>query len=187
MNKRTLQELFVEQIRDLYDAEKQLVKALPQMAKNSESEDLANALKNHLEETKGQVQRLEKVFTIVNVTPRGKACKAMKGLIEEGNEGMEEHEKGALRDLSIIAAGQRVEHYEMAAYGTARTLAEHLELDDAVQLLQETEDEEKNADDKLNEVAMELYAAGEESESEAETTGAHAGSRNARPKSRSAG
>src|ERR1700722_1101206 len=182
MNQRTLRELFVEQIRDLYDAEKQLVKALPQMAKNAESEDLANALKNHLEETKGQVQRLEKVFGIVSVTPRGKACKAMRGLLEEGSEAVEEHDRGELRDLAIIAAGQRVEHYEMSAYGTARTLAEHLQLHDAAQLLRETGNEEKDADAMLNQIAMSIYSAAEE-EGEAETAAAH--SRSAKPKTRS--
>jgi ferritin-like metal-binding protein YciE len=184
MNQKTLQELFTEQIRDLFDAEKQLVKALPQMAKSAESEDLATALRNHLEETKGQVQRLEKVFSIISVTPRGKACKAMKGLIEEGNEAVGEHDKGELRDLAIIAAAQRVEHYEISAYGTARALAEHLELDDAVQLLQQTEEEEKNADSLLTEVAESLYESEDEDEGEEEAASSR--TRTAKPKTRSA-
>src|ERR1700730_4901950 len=126
MNQEILQELFVEQIRDIYDAEKQLVKALPKLAKAAESEELAEGLRNHLVETQGQVTRLEEVFGMVGVAAKGKPCKAMKGLIEEGSEAIEEEKKGALRDLSMIAAAQRVEHYEISAYGTARTLAEHL-------------------------------------------------------------
>jgi ferritin-like metal-binding protein YciE len=180
MNQETLQELFVEQLRDMLDAEKQLVKALPKLAKATESEDLTEALRSHLEETQTQVKRLEEIFGIVGVTPRGKPCKAMRGLIEEGNEAVQENDAGALRDLAIIAGAQRVEHYEISAYGTARTLAEHLELDDAVQLLQQTEEEEKEADSKLTQVAMSLYESedegeeGEESENEEEMASAGA-------------
>jgi ferritin-like metal-binding protein YciE len=166
MNQETLQELFVEQLRDILDAEKQLVKALPKLAKAADSEELAEAIRSHLEETQNQVTRLEEVFGIVGVAPRGKPCKAMKGLIEEGNEAVQENEKGALRDLAIIAGAQRVEHYEISAYGTARALAEHLELNDAVELLQQTEEEEKEADSKLTEVATMLYASEEGEEGE---------------------
>jgi len=166
MNQETLKELFVEQIRDIFDAEKQLVKALPKMAKAAESEDLSEALRNHLDETQNHVARLEDIFGIVGVAPRGKPCKGMKGLIEEGNEAVQEEEKGSLRDLAIIAGAQRVEHYEMSAYGTARTIAEQLDLNDAVELLQQTENEEKEADSKLTEVAMTLYESTEEEEEE---------------------
>src|SRR5579872_4177974 len=159
MQQETLRELFVEQIRDLYDAEKQLVKTLPKLAKAAESEELAEALKSHLEETQNQVSRLEEIFQEVGVPARGKTCKGMKGLLEEGGEAVQEEDEGALRDLAIIAGGQRVEHYEISAYGTARTLAEKIGMNRAAQLLQQTEDEEREADNKLTEVAMSLYDA----------------------------
>jgi len=165
MTQETLQELFVEQIRDLYDAEKQLVKALPKMAKAAESEELQEAIKNHLEETQNQVTRLESVFEAAGVPAKGKTCKAMKGLLEEGTEAMQE-DAGEMRDLAIIAAAQRVEHYEISAYGTARTIAEHLGLEEAVDLLQETEDEERNADTKLTECAVSIYGDVEEEDEE---------------------
>ena len=165
MNQQTLEKLFTAQIRDLYDAEKQLVKALPKLAKAAESEQLAEALRGHLEETQNHVSRLEQVFELIGVAAKGKSCKGMKGLLEEGNEAVQEEDKGSLRDLAIIAGCQRVEHYEMSGYGTSRTLAEQLGNDDAVELLQQTEDEEIEADQKLTEVATTLYeAADEESE-----------------------
>lgn len=157
MNQEMLREVFVEHIRDLYDAEKQLVKALPKLAKASDSEELAEALRTHLEETQNHVTRLENVFKVVGAPAKGKACKGMHGLIEEGNEAVQEHEEGPLRDLAIIAGGQKVEHYEMSAYGTARTMAEQLGLNEAVELLQQTEDEEENADATLTKVASALY------------------------------
>jgi len=171
MDQETLQELLVEQIRDIFDAEKQLVKALPKMAKGAESEELANAIRNHLEETQNQVSRLEEVFQILGAPAKGKSCKGMKGLLEEANETLQEEDKGTLRDLAIIAGAQKVEHYEMSAYGTARTLAEHLGLNKAVKLLQQTEDEEKQADETLTTVASGLYeSAGQEDEEEEEDT-----------------
>jgi ferritin-like metal-binding protein YciE len=157
MNQETLQEFFLEQLRDIYDAEKQLVKALPKLAKAVQSEDLAEAIRTHLGETQTQVSRIEEVFEIVGVAAKGKPCKGMKGLLEEGDEAIKEEEKGTVRDLAIIAGAQRVEHYEIAAYGTARTIAEHLGLDEAADLLQQTEEEEKQADAKLTEVATTLY------------------------------
>jgi ferritin-like metal-binding protein YciE len=178
MNHETLQELFVEQIRDIYDAEKQLVKALPKLAKAAQSEDLAEALRTHLRETEEQVSRLEEVFAAVGVPAKGKPCKAMKGLLEEGNEAIQEGEAGALRDLAIIAGGQRVEHYEMSAYGTARAIAEQLGLNEAIDLLQQTEDEEKQADAKLTQVASMLY---ESSEGDEEEKTASAGASRATP------
>ena len=162
MNQATIQKLFVEQIRDIYDAEKQLVKALPDLAAAAESTELGNALRKHLQETQNQVRRLEEVFSLAGVAPKGKTCKGMKGLIEEGSEAAAE-QKGPVRDLAIIAGAQRVEHYEISAYGTARTLAEELDMNDAVKLLQETEDEEKNADETLTTIALRLID-GEESE-----------------------
>jgi len=173
MTQETLQELLVEQLRDIYDAEKQLVKALPKMAKAAENEELAEALREHLSVTEGQVTRLVEVFGIVGAPAKGKPCKGMKGLVEEGAEQMQE-DKGEMRDLAIIAAAQKVEHYEMSAYGTVRTLAEQLDLGDAVELLQQTEEEEKEADAKLTEIAMTLYesmgAEGEAAEEEEQAT-----------------
>ena len=157
MNQQTLNQLMIEQIADLYDAEKQLTKALPKMAKAAASEDLSQALQNHLEETTQHVSRLEQIFNVLGVPAKGKTCKAMKGLIEEGKEVMEEHPKGELRDLAMIAGGQRIEHYEISAYGTARTLAEHLDLQEAVELLDQTLAEESAADSKLSEVASSIY------------------------------
>jgi ferritin-like metal-binding protein YciE len=162
MNQEVLQECLTSQLRDIYDAEKQLTKALPKMAKAASSEDLAQALTDHLEETQGQVQRLEEVFELLGIPAKGKACKGMKGLIEEGNEGVQEEEAGMVRDLAIIAAAQRVEHYEISAYGTARTLAEQIGNTRAAKLLQETEDEEVAADSKLSDIAMSIYESEEE-------------------------
>ncbi|MEO8098723.1 MAG: ferritin-like domain-containing protein [Acidobacteriota bacterium] len=158
MTQAILHDLFVDQIRDIYDAEKQLTKALPKLAKAADSDELTTALRDHLGETEQQVARLEEVFGILGMTPKGKPCKGMKGLIEEGGESAEEEDK-TLRDLGIIAGAQRVEHYEISAYGTARTLAEQLGLSDAAKLLQETEDEEKNADSTLTTIAMKLYGS----------------------------
>jgi ferritin-like metal-binding protein YciE len=157
MKQETLKALFIEQIQDIYDAEKQLVKALPKMAKAADSEELAEAIRAHLAETEGHVSRLEEVFGIVGAPAKAKPCNAMKGLIKEGDETVQEQEKGSLRDLGIIAAAQRVEHYEISAYGTARTLAEQLSIDEASELLRETEDEEANADETLTNIAMSLY------------------------------
>jgi len=145
------------------------VKALPKLAKAAASEQLAEGLRSHLEETQNHVARLEQIFELAGVAARGKPCKAMKGLIEEGNEAVQEEEKGSIRDLAIIAGCQKVEHYEMSGYGTTRTLAEQVGNDEAVELLQQTEDEEKAADEKLTEVATALYeSAGDESEGEEE-------------------
>ena len=167
MTHEDLKEVLVEHIKDLYDAEKQIVKALPKLAKIVESEELSEALTSHLEETKAQVSRLEKVFGLLDVQPKGKTCKGMKGLLEEGSEVAEE-EEGVMRDLAIIAAAQKVEHYEISAYGTARTLAEKLNLSEAAELLQQTEEEEAQADETLTNVAMSLYKLDDESEEDEE-------------------
>jgi ferritin-like metal-binding protein YciE len=171
MNQETLKELFIKEIRDLYDAEKQIVKTLPKIAKAAEAEELTEALNTHLEETRNHVSRLEQVFEIMGETAKGKPCKGMKGLLEEGGEVLQEEDKGALRDLALIAGCQKVEHYEVSAYGTVRTLAERLDMQDVVQLLQETENEEAAADEKLTEVAAAILgredmdeSAGEEAE-----------------------
>jgi ferritin-like metal-binding protein YciE len=157
MKQETLNTLFIEQIRDIYDAEKQLVKALPKVIKAVETEDLAEALRSHLVETQGHVSRIEEVFGIVGMAPKAKPCNAMKGLLKEGDETIQEQERGTLRDLGIIAACQRVEHYEVSAYGTARALAEHLGMSNVSDLLQETESEEAKADETLTGIALSLY------------------------------
>lgn len=149
----SLHDLLVEELRDLYSAENQLVKALPKLAKTAFSPDLSTAFQNHLKETQGQVLRLEKVFQHLEAKPRGKKCKAMEGLIEEGKEIMQEDMDESLMDAALIGAAQKVEHYEIAGYGTARTFAEILGYDNVVTLLQETLDEEAAADKLLTDIA----------------------------------
>lgn len=140
-------------MRDLYNAENQLVKALPKMAKKASTSELKEALESHLEETRGHVERLDEIFQKLGKKPTGKTCKGMQGLIEEGSEMMKEDGPDSVIDAGIIAAAQRVEHYEMAGYGVARTFASILEEDEAEDLLQETLDEEGAADEKLTEIA----------------------------------
>jgi ferritin-like metal-binding protein YciE len=154
MPMNTLEDLLVEQVRDLYDAEKQLVRALPKMARAVSSEDLQQAIQSHLEETKNQVSRLERIFEELSKPAKGKSCKAMKGLVEEGSEAVDGN--SPLTDLAIIAAAQRVEHYEISAYGTARAIAQQLGQDTVASLLEETEEEEKAADSKLSDIATDL-------------------------------
>ena len=150
MKLNTLQEALIDHLRDLYDAEKQLVKALPKMAKAADSEDLAGAIQDHLEQTKGHVQRLEQVFEQFDEKARAKACKAIRGLIEEGGEAASD--EGSLADLAIIAAAQKVEHYEISAYGTAKAWAEKLGRNEVVELLNATLGEERAADSKLTQI-----------------------------------
>lgn len=146
----TLEDVFVDHIRDLYDAEKQLVRALPKMAKAANSEDLAQGIRDHLQQTEQHVGRLEQVFEKFGQKPRTKTCQAIRGLIEEGKEATED--EGALSDLAIIAAAQKVEHYEISAYGTAKSWAGKLGNGEAVSLLDQTLKEEKAADSKLTEI-----------------------------------
>lgn len=148
-----LRELFEEQLKDIYWAEKALTRALPRMAKNATSEELADAIKSHLEETKGQVQRLEQVFELLGKKAQAKKCDAMEGLIKEGEGIIEETKPGPVRDAGIIAASQKVEHYEIASYGTLASFATLLGEDEAAALLEETLEEEKACDSKLTEVA----------------------------------
>ncbi len=150
----SLENLFVHEIKDLLSAEKQLVKALPKMAKGASNPSLKSAIEAHLEQTKGHVERLEKVFELLGKTGRAEHCKAMEGLIEEGADLLEEEGAETVKDAALIGAAQRVEHYEIAAYGTARTLAEILGQAEAVNLLQQTLDEEKETDSKLTELAL---------------------------------
>jgi len=145
-----LRETFVEELKDLYDAEKQLLKALPKMAKAANHEELKAAFEEHRDQTETHVERLEKVFEIFDETAKGKKCKAMQGLVEEAQELIDD-EQG---DAALICAAQKVEHYEIASYGSLRAWAELLEESDAVDVLEETLDEEKTADEKLSEIAQ---------------------------------
>ena len=156
MTMMTLEDLLVDQVRDLYDAEKQLVRALPRMAEAATSEDLQQAIQTHLQETKNQFSRLERVFEELDKPAKGKACKAMRGLVEEGGEALDGKSRAPLTDLSIIAAAQRVEHYEISAYGTARAIALQLGQETIASLLEEKEEEEKAADTKLTHIAIDL-------------------------------
>jgi ferritin-like metal-binding protein YciE len=156
MKLESLHDLFVDELKDLYNAEVQLTKALPKMAKAASSEDLRTAFEDHLTETEQQVKRLETIFKQLEANPKGKKCKAMAGLIEEGKEIIEEDAEDAVKDAALIAAAQRVEHYEIAGYGTVRTYAQLLGLDEASNLLQETLDEEASADKKLTELAQNI-------------------------------
>jgi ferritin-like metal-binding protein YciE len=156
----TLEDLLVQEIKDLYSAEKQLVKALPKMAKAASTPALKQGIEKHLEETKGHVERLEQIATLLDASPRGKACKAMEGLLEEGSEVIGEDGEDSIKDLALIGAAQKVEHYEIAAYGTARALAESLGMDEVAELLQTTLDEEGATDKALTSVAEEISANG---------------------------
>jgi ferritin-like metal-binding protein YciE len=151
-----LRELYIDELKDLYNAENQLVKALPKMAKAASSEELRQGFEEHLEQTKGQVQRLEQIFQKLGESPKGKKCKGMEGLVEEGSEVIEEDFEGAVKDAALIGAAQRVEHYEIAGYGTVRSMAETLGEDDHVSLLEETLEEEKETDEKLTQLAEQI-------------------------------
>jgi len=162
----SLRELLVEELKDLYSAENQLIKALPKMAKAADSEELRTAFETHLEETREHAARLEKIGKQLGESMKGKKCKAMEGLVEEGKEILEEDADPAIMDLALIGAAQKVEHYEIASYGTARTLAEISGEDRIAKILQQTLDEEGKTDKLLTEIAMELnleaVAAGDE-------------------------
>src|SRR4051812_20243738 len=153
MKLKSLQDLLVDQLKDLYSAENQLLKALPKMAKAATNPDLKAGFEEHLEQTRGQVERLQQACDELDVSPKGKKCAAMAGLIEEGAELMEEDFPPNLMDAALIAAAQKVEHYEIASYGTVRTWAEQLGEAKIVKLLQETLDEETETDQKLTELA----------------------------------
>ena len=153
MKIESMEDLFVEQIEDLYDAEQRLVKALPKMAEASTSPALRQAFESHLGETKGHVERLEQVFQTIRKEPKKQTCDAMKGLIEEGEDMVSNTDQSPLRDAGLLAAANRVEHYEIAAYGTVRALAKTLGITEAVSLLEATLMEEKRADEKLTKLA----------------------------------
>jgi ferritin-like metal-binding protein YciE len=149
----TIEKLLEDQLKDIYNAETQLVKALPRMAKKASSQGLKDAITSHLEETKNHVERLNQVGESLGIKLSGKKCKAMEGLIEEGGEVLEAEGPGPVIDAALIAAAQRVEHYEISAYGSARALAKQLEHEDVVELLTETLDEEAAADEKLTSIS----------------------------------
>jgi ferritin-like metal-binding protein YciE len=153
MKLETLHDLYVDELKDLYNAEHQLLKALPKMAKAASDPQLAKAFTTHLAETEGQVERLEKIFKTLDASPKGKTCKAMQGLLEEGKDVMSEDADPTVMDAALIAAAQRVEHYEMAGYGCVRTFARLLGYEDAAALLQKTLNEEGAADKKLTKLA----------------------------------
>jgi ferritin-like metal-binding protein YciE len=153
MEVTSLRELYIDQLKDLYSAENQITKALPKMAKKAESQELKSAFQEHLEQTQGQIDRLEHIFQMLQVSPRGKKCVGMEGLLEEGKEVMSEDFEPEVRDAALIAAAQKVEHYEISAYGTARAYARLLEDNRAVQLLTQTLEEESEADEKLTQLA----------------------------------
>ena len=148
-----LRKLYVDELKDLYSAEKQILQALPRMAKKVQSPDLRKAFEEHVEVTRKQVERLDRIFEGLGKSSRGKKCKGMEGLLEEGKEMMEEDMEPEVLDAALIAAAQRVEHYEIAGYGTVRTYAQLLGEDQAAKLLQQTLDEEGEADKKLTQLA----------------------------------
>jgi ferritin-like metal-binding protein YciE len=169
MQENSLQELYVEQLRDLYNAENQLVKALPKMAKAAQSEALRQGFEHHLEQTKGHVDRLEQIFNAMNDNPKGRKCAGMEGLLEEGEEVIKEQSSSNALDAGLIASAQRVEHYEIAAYGTVRSFAELLGENEAVNLLQQTLDEEKETDEKLTQLSQKVNAQAAEAGQAEET------------------
>ena len=156
MKFQSLHDIYLQELRDLYHAEKQIVKALPKVIEASTSVELRNALSHHLKETEGQVARLEQVFKLHNEEPRASTCDGMKGILSEGSEILDHDENLHVRDAGIAAACQKVEHYEIASYGAVRTWAEQMGHNQAAKLLQQTLDEEKKADQKLTEIAKQI-------------------------------
>ena len=155
MKIETLQDAFVHELSDMYNAENQLTKALPKLAEAASDDELVEAFETHLEETEGQIEKLEKVFELCEIQKKRETCEAMKGLIEEGEKIIKEVDEGAVRDSLLIAAAQKIEHYEIASYGTLIALAEKLDHSEAVDLLEEILEQEKSADEKLNVIAEE--------------------------------
>jgi ferritin-like metal-binding protein YciE len=156
MSVETMQELLIDELKDLYSAEKQIVKALPKLAKAASTPELHDALISHLEETKGQVSRLDKIAELIGKKLTGKTCVGMKGVLDEGSEVLNETDEGTVRDAALIAAAQHVEHYEMAGYGSARDFADTLGLSQVAALLDETLAEEKEADRKLTSISKQV-------------------------------
>ena len=156
---QSLEDMFLEELKDVYNAENQILKALPRMAKKASATELRRAFEQHLKQTEVQVQRLERVFATLDEKPKGKSCKGMQGIIEEGKEVMSEDIEDDVLDAALIAAAQKVEHYEMATYGTLRAWAETLGNQQAAKLLQQTLDEEEATDKKLTQLAEQLVNA----------------------------
>jgi ferritin-like metal-binding protein YciE len=156
MSDEGLKELYVEELKDIYNAENQLVKALPKLAKAAASNELRRGFEEHLEQTKGHVARIEQIFEMLDESPKGRKCSGMEGLVEEGSEIMKEGLEGAVLDAALIGAAQRVEHYEIAAYGTVIAFAQTLGESDHVSLLEETLSEEKETDEKLTGLAKQI-------------------------------
>jgi ferritin-like metal-binding protein YciE len=176
-----LRELYLDELKDLYSAENQLIKALPKMAKAASSEQLREGIEEHLEQTKEQARRLERIFEMMDENPKGKKCVGMEGLVKEGQELMREDFEDEVMDAGIIGAAQRVEHYEIAAYGTARTFAEVLGENEHVPLLEETLEEEKETDRKLNELANQINEEAKRQPAQAEReTSSRGGKRRSR-------
>lgn len=153
MSVKTMEDLFVHELSDIYSAEKQLTKALPRLAKAADSPKLSQAFESHLEETEGQIERIDQVVELLGIKLKRIKCAAMEGLVEEGKDVIEDVEAGPLRDAALIGGAQKVEHYEIAAYGTLSALAKHLGYKDAIPLLQATLKEEKATDEKLSMLA----------------------------------
>jgi ferritin-like metal-binding protein YciE len=162
MEMQSLRDLMIDELKDLYSAENQILKALPKMIKKATSPDLKQGFEKHLKETEGQVGRLDKIFQELNESPRGKKCKGMEGVIADGKELMEEDAEPEVLDAGLIGAAQHVEHYEIAGYGCARTYAELLGLNNVARLLQQTLDEEKATDQKLTELAKGINVEAQE-------------------------
>jgi ferritin-like metal-binding protein YciE len=159
MQENTLRDLFIDELRDLYDAENRLVKAIPKMAKAAESDDLRSGFEHHLEQTKEHVERLKKVLTSLDEKPTAKKCPGMAGIVQEGDEMMEEDYEGSVKDAALISAAQRVEHYEIAAYGCVHRWAQELGENEAAAILEKTLNEEKETDAKLTQLAQQINAS----------------------------
>lgn len=181
MQKDSLQELYIDELRDLYNAETQLVKALPKMAKAASNDQLRKAFEEHLRQTEEHVSRLEQIFEQLEQKPSGKKCLGMEGLVKEGSETIKQDYADAVKDAAIIGAAQRVEHYEMAGYGSVRALAELLGETDHVSLLKQTLEEEKQADQKLNQLSQEINPQAVQGK-ESTSTASHEGRGSSRSK-----
>jgi len=172
MQHQALRDLYIDELRDIYNAETQLVKALPKMAKAATSEELRSGFEEHLEQTRGHVSRLEQIFEALDEKPTGKKCAGMEGLVKEGGQMISEDFEGEVKDAGLIGAAQRVEHYEIAAYGTVRAFAQLLNERNAVDLLSATLAEEKETDKKLTQLASEINVeANERSDASEEEEG----------------
>jgi ferritin-like metal-binding protein YciE len=188
MAENGLRELYLDELKDLYNAENQLIKALPKLAKTSTSDELREGFEQHLEQTKGHVERLEQIFEAMDESPKGKKCAGMEGLVKEGSEVMDEDFEGAVMDAALIGAAQRVEHYEIAAYGTVIAFANQLGESEHASLLKQTLEEEKETDEKLTSLSEEINSQatseGMGSEEEEELTTASSRSGSAKKKGR---